>query len=148
MMMKNNKQLLLCCRFCERHDAAKFWRTMGASSDAVPNRCRLPAPDRHSGVSSVSARCNTGKFEVQLVEGGQEVSTVLLSVWPFVIYLYRNHAGCCSGRILRWNETTLWSASISANSEDHRACWEQGREDAKCSPQFVLFSAFVVIPVL
>jgi len=80
MMMMMMKNVAVVVVGSESHDAAKFWRTMGASSDAVPNRCRLSAADGHPGVSPVSARCHAGKLEVQLVEGGKEVSTVLLSV--------------------------------------------------------------------
>ena len=120
---------------------------MGASSYAVPNRCRLPSSDWHSGVLAVSARCNAGKRKVQLVERGQEISAVLLSFWPFVVYLHWNYPRCYSRRILWRNQTSVWSSTVSADFEDYRTCRQQGRKDAECSSQYVSFSALVCIVV-
>jgi len=66
---------------------------MGASSDAVSDRRRLPATHRHPGVSSVSARCHARKSEVQLVERSEKIPAVLLPVRPVIVHLYRNHTG-------------------------------------------------------
>ena len=125
------------CRSSVNHNASKFRRTMGASSDALSNRCRFPSSDGHPRMSAVPTWCYARKFEVQLVEGSKEISIILLSVGSVVVYLHRNHAGCYSRGILWWNETTLWSSSVSADFEDHWTCRQQGREDAERSSQSV-----------